>query len=77
MHLCIVYIDHEAFSKSEIKMHDHVMRYHMNTSCQLAYLLSFNLMVGKRKFRLVVLYSLRQRKQKRTVTNLRQVMLGT
>ena len=29
-------------------MHDHVMCYHVNTSCQLAYFLSFYLMAGKR-----------------------------
>ena len=38
-------------------MHDHVMRYHVNTTCWLAYLLSFNLMAGKRKFHPVVLSS--------------------
>jgi hypothetical protein len=40
-----------------------VMRYHMNTSCQLAYLLSFNLMMGKRKFCLVVLVCIKESKK--------------
>ena len=57
-------------------MHDHVIHYDVNTSCWLAYLLSFSLMAGKRKFRLVVLLSA-SKKAKRTVTNLGQVLLGT
>ena len=36
-------------------MRDHMMRYHVNTSCRLAYLLLFDLMAGKGKFRSVVL----------------------
>ena len=64
MLLSIVNIDHETFSKSETEMHDHMIRYHMNTSCRLAYLLSFNLMVGKRKFRLVVLSSASKKAKK-------------
>jgi len=38
-------------------MHDHVRRYHVNTSCRLAYFLSVDLMAHKRKFRSVVLSS--------------------
>ena len=64
MYLCIVYINHEAFSKFVTEMFDHVMRYHVNTSCRLAYLLSFNLMVGKRKFHLVVLSSASKKAKK-------------
>ena len=36
-------------------MRDHVTLYHVNTSCQLAYLLSFDLMAVKRNVRPIVL----------------------
>ena len=49
MHLCIVYIDHEAFSKSETEMHDHVICYHVKTILPAYKLLQFNIMVGKRE----------------------------
>ena len=64
MYLCIVYINHKAFSKFVTEMYDHVMRYHVNTSFRLEYLLSFNLMVGKRKFHLVVLSSASKKAKK-------------
>ena len=59
MDLCIVYINHKAFSKCETEMQDHV-----NTSCRLAYFLSFNLMAGKRKFHPVVLSSASKKAKK-------------
>ena len=60
----VLYINHEAFSKFETEMHDHVTHYHVTTSCRLANLLSFNLMAGKRKFHPVVLSSASKKAKK-------------